>query len=271
MNTSPIGIFDSGLGGLCAVREFLRLLPKEDLVYFGDTGRVPYGTRSKETIVRYSMQDMKFLYSHAVKAVVIACGTASSTAIDTLKQNFDIPIFGVIDPAVRAAAGATKNGKIAVIGTSATVNSNSYANALSRLDGGFSITSAACPLFIPLVENGFIEKDNEVTLLVAKKYLEPIKKSGADTLILGCTHFPLIKDIISAVLPGVTLIDTGAEAIRALSGFLSENSLLSQKSEKGNCKFFVSDKPSDFSLLASRMLGCDLAKDAEKVNIEDYD
>lgn len=269
-SSAPIGIFDSGLGGLCAVREFSKRLPKEDLIYFGDTARVPYGTRSVDTVRRYALEDMGFLMKKGVKAVVVACGTVSSTAMPLLCEKYEIPIFDVIAPSVEAALRASKNGRIAVIGTSVSIQSGAYEKALKSRDADVVVTSAACPLFIPLVENGFVEPDNEVTTLVARKYLEPIAESGADTLILGCTHFPLIKEIIARVLPGVALIDTGAAAIDALAVFLRENGIENTSAEGGVHRFYVSDKPQNFNTLAATMLGVSDGIDAQKVDIDAF-
>ncbi len=268
--SAPIGIFDSGLGGLCAVAEFIKRLPHENMVYFGDTARVPYGTRSEEIVVRYAEQDMAFLMTKKVKAVVVACGTVSSTALPVLKKKYDVPIFDVIAPSVRAALKASRNHRIAVIGTSVSIQSGAYQKALLDSDENISVTAAACPLFIPLVENGFIEPDNEVTTLVARQYLKPIAESGADTLILGCTHFPLIRSIIARVLPGVHLIDTGAEAIAALAEFLKEYHMENASSGVGKREFFVSDKPQNFSAMASSMLGGHEYIDAEKVETDAF-
>ena len=183
-----IGIFDSGLGGLTAYREVRRLLPDEDIVYFGDTGRVPYGTRSKETITKYALQDMRFLMTRQLDAVLVACGTVTSTAIDVLRASWDIPIIGVIDGAAVTAVRLTKNKKIGVVATSATITSHSFKKKLAGLDPELEITERACPLFVPLVESGFISEDDEVTRLVAERYLADIKADGCDTMILGCTH-----------------------------------------------------------------------------------
>ena len=273
-NRRPIGIFDSGLGGLSAVREIRTLLPHEDLVYFGDTGRVPYGTRSAETIRRYAAQDIRFLQTHAdCKAVVVACGTVSANALDDLCKNSSVPIIGVIDPAVAAAAHATKNGKIGVIATPSTIASDAYARALHALDERFSVTSCACALFVPLVENGFVDPDDPIPYLTAERYLAPIRASGADTLILGCTHYPLLAPVISRVLPGVTLIDTGYEAAHALDALLTKNEMHTTSSDPGTAQFYVSDEPHDFARAASRFLGLSPETGlpiVRRVNIEAY-
>ena len=270
----PIGVFDSGLGGLSAVREIRSLLPAEDLIYFGDTGRVPYGTRSRETIRRYAAQDIRFLLSHAdCKAVVVACGTVSANALDMLRENNDIPIIGVIDPAVEAAARATKNGNIGIIATPSTIASGAYEQALLAQNPDFRVISQACALFVPLVENGFVDADDPIPRLTAERYLAPIKESGADTLILGCTHYPLLSAVISAVLPDVTLIDTGYEAAQSLAKLLSEREMQTPSASPGTSRFYVSDEPQGFAHAASRFLGLsenEPLPTVERVNIAAY-
>ena len=209
MDNRPIGVFDSGLGGLSVVRELVSLLPREHIVYFGDTGRVPYGTRSRETIEKYAAQDGQFLLSKDVKMVIAACGTVSSVAASVLDR-LPVPSIGVVEAPAAAAVAATKNGRIGIIGTAATVRSGAFAKAIAAKSDTAQVFAVACPLFVPLVENGWIEPDNEVTLATARRYLEPLKAQGVDTLILGCTHFPLLAPIIAQVMgDGVTLIDTG--------------------------------------------------------------
>lgn len=272
----PIGVFDSGLGGLTALKEIRAILPEEDLVYFGDTGRVPYGSRSRETICRYAEQDMRFLLSEsACKAVVVACGTVSANALEQLKRHYTVPIIGVIEPAVKAAVRSSKNGKIGVIATPSSIASGAYTRALLAQDPSLSVTSAACSLFVPLVENGFIDPDDPIPTLTAERYLAPIRDAGVDTLILGCTHYPLLKPIIQRVLPHVALIDTGMEAAHRLSLLLKEEALSCNGNScgKGTTQFFVSDEPQDFAQAAARFLG--LHPDAQfpivrRVNIEAY-
>lgn len=189
MDRRPIGVFDSGLGGLTAVRELARLMPEEDLIYFGDTGRVPYGGRSQDTITTYARQDVRFLRSFDPKAIVIACGTVSTIALDVLRRENDIPVFGVVGPAVRAAARLAKDGPVGLIGTKATIRSGAYERALARLRSELQVCSEACPLFVPLVETGD-SAPASVIETVAAEYLAPMKGAGVDTLILGCTHYP---------------------------------------------------------------------------------
>ncbi len=258
------GIFDSGLGGLSALKEAKRLMPRSDIIYFGDTGRVPYGSRSREIIIKYALQDMRFLLTYNVDAVLVACGTVSSTALDTLRAIYDIPILGVVDAASETAVKATKNGKIGVIATGATILSHSFENKIHSIDRSIEVTSTACPLLVSLVENGYTGADNPVTLHVLNDYLGDIRASGADTLILGCTHFPLIADAIANVLPGVTLVNSGAEAAKALS------KVVKRTDEKGEIRYFVSDNPHNFKELASLFLEEDIGGATEKIDIEKY-
>ena len=260
----PIGVFDSGLGGLCAVKELRRLLPKEDIIYFGDTGRVPYGSKSPQTIIKYARQDAEFLYKHNVKLILAACGTVSTVALDDIKNDFDVTMFGVVDDAVAAAAKATKNGNVAIIGTNATVESGVFEKKLLAA-GIKSVISCACPLFVQLVECGFTNRDNEITKGVCKTYLSQIKESGADTLILGCTHFPIIADIISDFLPGVTLIDPAKETAAHVANHLSKNGMTSD--EGGGTEYYVSDDGTSFSASAGVFLGNGEKIKANLVNI----
>ena len=216
MDNRPIGVFDSGLGGLTGVRELRRLLPGEDIVYFGDTGRVPYGSRSHETILQYARQDIAFLLSQNVKCIMAACGTVSSTFPAEEAARLPVPYMGVVTSAARQAARATHSRRIGVIGTAATIRSHSYELMLRRLVPGAEITARPCPLFVPLVENGYVDGSapdrQQVARLVIAQYLEEVRAAGVDTLILGCTHYPLIAPAIARVMgPGVSLIDSGRE------------------------------------------------------------
>lgn len=264
-----IGIFDSGLGGLTALKELHSRLPNEDLIYFGDTGRVPYGTRSAETIIKYSIEDMNFLSSFGVDSILVACGTVSSTAISELRRRSNVKIYGVIDPAVEAAAKATKNGKIGVISTSATLRSGAFNRGLYKLDPKLEVISAACPLFVPLVENGFTEVGDSVTLEVARRYLSPLREKGIDTVILGCTHYPLISWAISEALPGVTLISSGKAAADAVADDIRSGKLITN-SGSGQIRCFCSDMPDGFEAAAELFMGgIDIGR-AEKIDIEKY-
>ncbi len=266
MDNRPIGVFDSGLGGLTVVRELLRELPGENIVYFGDTGRVPYGTRSRQTIETYTRQDCSFLQGRDVKMIIAACGTVSSVAPHILAE-LDVPAIGVVESAADAALAATKNGHIGIIGTAATVSSGSYKQRMQAKNPAVEVTAVACPLFVPLVENGWIEKGHPVTTPAAELYLQPLKEAGVDTLILGCTHFPLLAPIIADILPGVTLIDAGREAARRCARILKEQDLLADR-EVGEQQYCVSDHPADFSAVASMFLGQPVEKETRLVRLE---
>ena len=254
-DTRPVGIFDSGLGGLCAVREAIKILPGEDVVYFGDTGRVPYGSRSYDIIKRYARQDMNFLIENNVKMILIACGTVASVAIDYLKEIFpDIPIIGVVETACEKAvaiAGETQNKNIGVIGTEATISKGMYKKYISELDSGCEVYSKACPLFVHLVENGHINDDDMITKSAVEYYLSEFKDLNLSSLILGCTHYPMIKNIINGVVNdknGKTeLIDVGLEAAYRLKQELTEKNLLNDTDRKGALDIYISDEPLNFS------------------------
>ena len=268
MDTRPIGVFDSGLGGLTALRELANLLPQEELIYFGDTGRVPYGSRSPETIIRYARQDVAFLLGFRPKAIVIACGTVSTTALDTLRAEYDLPIFGVVEPAVQTAADLSQSGHIGLIGTSATIRSGAYERALSHLRPEARVTARACPLFVPLVENGRYAPGDPVTELVAREYLEPFRAVGVDTLILGCTHYPLLRQVITQVMgPQVALVDVGAQCARWVVEYLTRQDLLAGAAGSGSRRYFVSDSTSDFGNLASIFLGQDVSGQVEQADV----
>lgn len=270
MDNRPIGVFDSGLGGLTAVKELEKVLPGESIVYFGDTGRVPYGSRSREILRRYAKQDMTFLLDRGVKAILAACGTVSSTAAD-IGESLPVPYFDVVLPTARAAAAATRNGKVGVIGTNATIHSDSYRSAMLRLDCDLEVFPQACPLFVPLVESGFVSPQDEVTRLVAERYLAPIRESGVDTLILGCTHYPIISATISSVMgKGVTLIDSGREAALALAATLESERMLCDGSIPRQVDYFVTDAPENFTNVAELFLGHSVVGRTERVSIENY-
>lgn len=261
-----IGIFDSGLGGLSALKEVRRLLPNEDIVYFGDTGRVPYGSRSRETIIKYALQDMNFLMSMNVSAILIACGTVSSTAIDIIREKYThIPVIGVVDSAAREAAKLTKNKKVGVIATATTIGSHSFEKKLKETDPSLNVIQTACPLFVPLVENGFIERDDPVVRLVAERYLADIMASGADTLILGCTHYPIIAGTISDVLPGVNIVSSSKTAAAELASMIPRAS-----GHVGRTQYFVSDEPYGFEKTASIFLETPLTDRVTRIDIEKY-
>lgn len=270
MDNRPIGVFDSGLGGLTAVKQLEQVLPGESLVYFGDTGRVPYGSRGKDTILRYARQDMDFLLSQNVKAVLAACGTVSSVA-RSVGEALSVPYIDVIGPSARAAAAATKNGKIGVIGTAATIASDSYRSALLRINHKLEVYPQACPLFVSLVESGFVAPQDEVTRLVAERYLSPIRAAEVDTLILGCTHYPLLTDVIGDVMgPDVELVSAGEESAFELKRMLKARDLRADEERRGETEFYVSDRVEDFEQTASLFLQEDLYHMARRIDIERY-
>ena len=218
MDTRPIGVFDSGLGGLTAVRQLRRVLPGEDIIYFGDTGRVPYGSRGREIIRQYARQDIRFLLSHDVKFIIAACGTVSSTYPPEEAARLPVPFTGVVGATARAAVDATRNGKVGIIGTAATVRSGSYAAVIKDMKPETEIVARACPMFVPLVENGYVNDGNPVTKLIIAEYLQEVKDAGVDTLILGCTHYPLLKKMIGDFMGSdVTLIAAGIMVSEALA------------------------------------------------------
>lgn len=268
MDNRPIGVFDSGLGGLTAVKQLEKLLPGESIIYFGDTGRVPYGSRGKETILRYARQDMDFLLSQNVKAVLAACGTVSSVA-RSVGEALSVPYIDVIRPSAQAAAAATKNGKIGVIGTAATIHSDSYRSALLCLNHKLQVFPQACPLFVSLVESGFVSPQDEVTRLVAERYLAPVRTAGVDTLILGCTHYPIIAPTIGSVMGrGVTLIDSGREAALAMAQALKDRDLLCEPGAPRQVRYFVTDTPENFMNVAELFLGHSVEGRTQRIDIE---
>jgi glutamate racemase len=254
MNAKPIGVFDSGIGGLTVVRALHRRLPGENIVYFGDTARVPYGPKSPQVVREYTAQDTDFLISKGVKMVVIACNTVSAVALDVVKKRAGVPVIGVIHPGAAAAVSATVRKRIGVIGTIATVNSEAYTNAIRQLDSSIKTFSQPCPLFVPLAEEGWIE--HKVTAMVAKEYLFPLKLENIDTLILGCTHYPVLREAIQgAVDPGVTLIDSGEATAAEVERALEREGLQNLSAQNPNLQFFVSDLPAKFTEVGERFLG----------------
>ncbi|PID56827.1 MAG: glutamate racemase [Ignavibacteriae bacterium] len=265
-NTNPIGLFDSGIGGLTVVKTLSRYLPSENIIYFGDTARVPYGSKSNETVIEYSKQNVKFLLSKNVKLIVVACNTASSIALKTLKQEFNVPIIGMINPGAKAAIDVTKNQRIGVIGTTATINNRAYSNAIKKTNNSITVFEQACPLFVPLAEEGWL--NHKATKLIAEEYLSELKKEKVDTLILGCTHYPILKNIIQKVVGNkVTLIDSGAAASTDVIDQLKGIGLKNVSNDIGTQEFFVSDVPNKFKEIAERFLGKRI-ETVEKINIE---
>lgn len=269
MNNNAIGVFDSGLGGLTCLKELNKLIPNENVIYFGDTARLPYGTRSRETILEYAHQDIAFVKSKNVKMIIAACGTVSSVLGSGKTADGDVPFTGVLLPAAQAACGITRNGKVGVIGTEATIKSGSYGKAIRGIRPDVSVIGAACPLFVPLVENGFTARDNKVAQLVAEQYLAPIKKEGVDTLILGCTHYPILRDVISDYMgDSVTLISSGEEAAKYAYNILMSREMLSDREENGTNTYYTSDSIELFEDNARAFLSS-INGDVYKVGIDE--
>lgn len=271
MDTRPIGVFDSGLGGLTAVQALRRILPQEKLIYFGDTARVPYGGRTNETILKYARQDVRFLRSFDLKAIVIACGTVSTTSLDTLQRENDLPIVGVVEPTCRRALLMTRTKKVGIIATKASIRSGAYEAMLHQLDPTVEVIGKPCPLFVPLVENGRIRPGDVVIETVAREYLEPLKATGIDTLILGCTHYPLLTAVIADIMgPSVTLVSAGEESAYEMKRLLTADDLRAPEDAAGSADFYVSDQPEDFERVASVFLAGNLERGAQKIDIETY-
>lgn len=265
-NEKFIGVFDSGIGGLTVVKSIVRSMPNENIIYFGDTAHVPYGTRSKEQITEYVLKDVKFLSIFDIKAVVIACNTADSIAREKVEQLYPLPVFGVVHPASRKAALSTVNNKIGIIATNATVNSGAYEKAISAINPDAEVFSVACPLLVPLVENGRFIKGDPVIETVVGEYLAPLKEKGVDTLVLGCTHYPLLYDIIASLMPEALIISSSDAAAEALRTGLEEKSLLNSVSG-GERKFFVSDSAALFEKTARIFMGENLGGTVKQVEI----
>ncbi|MFH1062787.1 MAG: glutamate racemase [Candidatus Omnitrophota bacterium] len=261
----PIGIFDSGMGGLTVVKEVMRNLPNEKIVYFGDTARVPYGPKSKETVIRFSIENILFLLKNNVKLIIVACNTASSVALSAIEKNFKVPIMGVIEPGVSEAIRITKNKRIGIIGTKTTVNSLAYEKQIKKIDPRIKVYSSACPLFVPLVEEGWLK--TKITKEIVAKYLLPLKNKNIDTIVLGCTHYPLLKPVIKDVLgPNVKLIDSARQVAYQAKYILETQGLLTTKknTKQPNVYFYVSDEPDNFAHQGQKFLGFAL-KNVRKV------
>lgn len=270
-HNSPIGVFDSGVGGLTVAREIMRQLPNERIVYFGDTARVPYGSKSKETVMKYSRQIVNFLMTQQVKAIVVACNTASAYALDELEHEVDIPIIGVVRPGAKAAMEATKNGKIGVIATEATINSGIYNRYIEKNDRSVKIIGKACPLFVPVVEDGLWE--DPVTDEIARRYLTELIDSDIDTLILGCTHYPMIRSTVGRIMgKQVTLVNPAYETARELKDMLLEKGLESEHRPGLGTelyRFFVSDAADKFQRFANSILTYGILS-AKVINIDEF-
>lgn len=263
---SPVGVFDSGIGGLTVAKEIIRRLPKENLVYLGDTARVPYGTKSSRTVITYSESNAKFLLSKGIKLLVVACNTASAVALPSLRWDYEIPVIGVIEPGARKAARVTETGKVGVIGTPSTIRSNAYLKALENIAPEIEVYSKSCPLFVALADEGWT--DGEVPELIAKRYLETLKEQDIDVLILGCTHYPILKSTIQKIMGrGVTLVDSAEETAWEIERVLEENKIANTKSDCPSREFYLTDVSETFVSVAGRFLGSNLDK-VEQVDIQ---
>jgi len=268
----PIGVFDSGVGGLTVVRELRRRLPAEAILYFGDTARVPYGSKSPTTVCRYASEATAFLLARGAKMIIVACNTATAHAVDMLRERLSIPVLGVIEPGARAAVRATRAGRIGVLGTAGTIASRAYERELHRLMPAAEVMGQPCPLFVPLVEEGWV--DHAATRLVAREYLEPVSRFGADVVILGCTHYPLLRRVIAEHLGDhVTLVDSAAETVADAERTLAAAGLLrhpdSSPEQQPEHHFYVSDSPERFLEVARTFVG-DLAGNVELVDVDGY-
>ena len=267
---SPIGVFDSGVGGLTVVHELVRRLPHESIIYFGDTARVPYGPKSAETVRRYSREAAAYLTSRNVKALVVACNTATAHAYDDLKDHLKIPVIGVIEPGARAAAQTTRSQRVGVIGTAGTIRSGAYDFAVRSLLPDARVYAQSCPLFVPIIEEGW--SSHPAARLIAQEYLRPLHDLDVDVLVLGCTHYPLLRDVIAETMgPAVTLVDSAAETACEVEQVLSAADLLAPVGgEPGRLHFVASDSPLRFREVGRRFLG-DVVRDVERVDVEGFD
>ena len=271
MDGRPIGVFDSGLGGLTAVRQLRAQMPSENIIYFGDTSRVPYGNRSRDTILKYARQDMAFLRGFDPKIVVVACGTVSSNCLSVLQEESGVPVIGVVEPAVRRAASLTKNRRVGLIATRASVGSEAYERAFFRAAPDAQVYSRACPLFVPLVEEGHFQAGDQLIELAAEEYLPPLKAAGVDTLVLGCTHYPLLAEVIGRAMgPDTALVDAGAEAAKECQALLEARDARAGAGQKGSADYYTSDRAGDFQRLASLFLGEDVIGQARQIDITQY-
>lgn len=267
---APIGVFDSGVGGLTVAREIMRQLPEERIVYFGDTARVPYGNKSPETVTRYSRQIIHFLQSKEVKAIVVACNTASAFALEKIQPELTIPIIGVVKPGAKVAAETSKNGKIGVIGTEGTIGSQIYTTTIQEHNPMAEVMGKACPLFVPLVEEGWLK--DPITVEIAKRYLQPFMESDIDTLIMGCTHYPLLRSTLRGILgEKVNLVNPAYETARGLKELLEKQNLVNDgvyKPEGLQYQFYVSDAAEKFKNFANSILPCEI-EEAQLIHIEE--
>jgi glutamate racemase len=267
-DSRPIGVFDSGVGGLTVAKKMFQLLPNENIIYFGDTGRYPYGPRSDQIVRKFSFQNVSFLLRQKVKLIVIACNTASAVALGALRKACVVPMIGVVEPGARAAVRATANGRIGVIGTLATINSKAYQKAILRARNQLKVYALPCPLFVSLAEEGYINK--KATHMIASEYLDPLIRKRVDTLVLGCTHYPLLKGVISRVMEEkVMLIDSAEETAKEVARLLRDRDLLRDSRRKPYRRFFVSDIPDRFIQVGERFLNGRIGQ-VKRIDIDKY-
>lgn len=258
IKNAPIGVFDSGIGGLTVAKELIKALPGEDIIYLGDTARVPYGTKSERTVITYSRSNAGFLISKGIKLLVVACNTASSVSIPTLNSEYEIPVIGVIEPGAKKASSVTITGKVGVIGTPSTIGSSAYTKAIHNIDSGIEVFTKACPLFVPLADEGRTE--GEIVERIAEDYLTPLKESGIDVLVLGCTHYPLLKNTLQKVMgDNIKLVDSAEETAVQIKSLLSKNNILNDENRESKKQFYLTDVSETFISVAGRFLG-------EKIN-----
>lgn len=268
MDNRPIGVFDSGLGGLTVLKEIMRLIPGESVVYFGDNGRAPYGTKSKETVLKYTMQDIRFLLNQDIKMIVIACNTASACSLQTVKNSFDIPVIEVIGPGAKCAVDVTESNKVGVIGTSATITSGVYENAIHRIKPEIEIFTKACPLFVPLAEAGWWE--NDIAVRITEEYLLSLKEQDIDTLVLGCTHYPILYNTINKVMgQNVKLVSSALEVAKVVKELIETNDIARDPEISPVYRYYTSDSIELFESLGSSILGQEIIA-VEKIDIEKY-
>lgn len=267
MNNQPIGIFDSGVGGLTVAAAVMETMPNEKIIYFGDTARVPYGNKSSETVTRFSKQIIRFLMTNNVKVIIAACNTVSSVSLKQLRKDFDIPIFGVVEPGVYSALLTTKNKRVGIIGTSATIKSGAYEKLINKKDSKIEVFSQACPLFVPLAEEGWT--DTLITKLTAEKYLSPLIEKNIDSLVLGCTHYPLLYDCIKSTLgEGIELVNPAKATAECVKEYLLKNDMLNNEGKSHGHKFYVSDMTDKLDIICKKTLHESFA--LEKIDIEKY-
>ncbi len=274
MDNRPIGVFDSGVGGLTAVRELKKLMPNESIVYFGDTGRIPYGTRSKDTILKYSRQAVRFVASHGIKALIAACGTISTVLDEKIlaEEGVNLPFTGVVMPATRTACALSAGGRVGIIATQAAIRSGAYGRAVRSISPSTKVFGNACPLLVPLVENGMTSPSDKITRLAVEMYLEPLKREEIDTLIMGCTHYPLLYDVINDVLDyKATLIDPAAAAVKEMRGTLMRADMLADENNPATAAYYVTDDTAQVEAVAKTFLQEEISGRVKYVDLETID